>query len=472
MRQNGESMKKASGKGIASQWIMALLAFLVFTSITIPTYPIATQEGLAISEPDYHSREQIRTDLANNLIQQELQENKIADSTAPEGSSLADQPVSISALTGCDNNLPISSVSASGQSSSSNSPQKAIDSLRWSYWKHSASNAFITANLGSLEKKVCSVDIDWYQVGSNTYKFVVYASTDGVTYTKIGGTFTDRNTSGPEKYDVTDTNAKYIKIQMVSGSSVPMMRELDVYGGDTGAPPPPPEKQLFLIANMRIHVNDQQMLVDNYKPHVKPGDFALSHPNAQNFDKYTKQLAPPATPGVQYFSLAEIQSNAASLKSRGAAIVSYDLESEYSPAGDLANPVASVKAACDTLHANGLLCMATPSRALTTQIGGQIAPYLDVYNIQAQALQANGCQTGYKSYVVDMVGKLKVANPDLLVASQVSTSRGTLENMKECFAAVADVVDGANNFYSNDQAGFDSLFGFVEWFDDTYRPTT
>ena len=114
--------------------------------------------------------------------------------------------------------------------------------------------------------------------------------------------------------------------------------------------------------------------------------------------------------------------------------------------------------------------MASPSRALTTQYGVQLAPFLDVYNIQAQALQDNGCQTGYQSYVEDMYRKLKAANPNLLVTSQVSTSRGTLDNMKECFAAVADVVDGANNFYSNDQEGFDKLRGFVEWFDNTYRP--
>ena len=493
-RRKGESMKMANGKGITSQWIVTLLTFLVFTSIIFPMYPKATQEALAISEPDYQSRQQIRTDLVNNLNQnpnptlpatpeqiqrmrQELQDNTIMDSIAPEESSLTAQTPSISALTGCDNNLPISSVSASGQTSSSNSPQKTIDNLRYSYWKHSFSSAWITANLGTVEKKVCYVTIDWYQVGSNTYKFDVYTSKDGVTFTKIAGPFTDTNISGPEKYDVPDINAKFVKIQMVSGTNVPMMRELDVFGGDSGTlpppppppPPPPAAENLFLIAKMRIHVDDQNMLVNLYKPNMKAGDIALSHPNAENFDQYTKQLPGP---GVQYFSLAEITANAAALKARGATIISFDLEPEYSPAVDANNPPAAIKAACEVIHANGMKCMASPSRALTTQYGVQLAPFLDVYNIQAQALQDNGCQTGYQSYVEDMYRKLKAANPNLLVTSQVSTSRGTLDNMKECFAAVADVVDGANNFYSNDQEGFDKLRGFVEWFDDTYRPTS
>ena len=108
-------------------------------------------------------------------------------------------------------------------------------------------------------------------------------------------------------------------IQMVGGTNVPMMRELDVFGGDsdpaaTPPPPPPPAAEnLFLIAKMRIHVDDQNMLVNLYKPNVKAGDIALSHPNAENFDQYTKQLPGP---GVQYFSLAEIMSKRCSTKGK------------------------------------------------------------------------------------------------------------------------------------------------------------
>lgn len=143
------------------------------------------------------------------------------------------------------------------------------------------------------------------------------------------------------------------------------------------------------------------------------GDFALSHSNADNFDQYTKQHPGP---GVQYFYLAEIKSNAALLKSRGAEVISFDLESEYSPESDGQNPVASIKAAREeVVQQNGMICMASPSRALITRYDERLALYLDMYNIQAQELQDNGFPTGYQTYVGDMVMKLRAAIPNLLL---------------------------------------------------------
>ena len=224
------------------------------------------------------------------------------------------------------------------------------------------------------------------------------------------------------------------------------------------------DSQKHFVSIMRANYDDQSQLVDLYSSYINKADIALSHPNEENLE-FTMQI-PVGEHGVQYFSLEEIKSKAASLRSDGVDIISYDIEKEYSPSADIQDPVATVREVCQEVHKYKMKCMVTPARALTTQFGAQIAEYVDFYNIQAQGLQAQPSQ--YKAYVENIVSKLRSANSEMSITVQVSTSRGTLDNMKESFSQVADIVDGVSCWYSNDSEGLNMLGDFVQWFKQNY----
>jgi hypothetical protein len=189
----------------------------------------------------------------------------------------------------------------------------------------------------------------------------------------------------------------------------------------------------------------------------------LSHPNEKNLP-FTKAL--PSQHGVQYFSLAEIESKAATLKSQGVEIVGYDLEREYSPARDLRNPIASVSIVSQIVHKYDMKLMVSPSRELTELYGSRFAMFVDIYNIQAQSLQST--PNDYQMLVDKVAQNLRLANPDLEVFSQVSTARGSLESMKESALLVGEIVDGMTAWYSLDEKGLGKLESFVKWFHDNY----
>lgn len=221
--------------------------------------------------------------------------------------------------------------------------------------------------------------------------------------------------------------------------------------------------QLSIISIMREQFRDQSKLVELYTPLLKSNDYVMTHPNASNL-QYAFEL--PGMKGVEYFSLAEIKDNAPLLESKGVTFISYDIEQYHSPAGDIKDPVISVKTASEIVHQHGMKFMVSPQGKLTKLYGKQFAPYADIYNIQAQHMQQRGCQTKYQEYVEDSVKEIKAANPNITITSQVSTPRGTLDNMKECFSTVADVVDGVTVWYAFKD--LDQVKQFYTWFRNNY----
>jgi hypothetical protein len=180
--------------------------------------------------------------------------------------------------------------------------------------------------------------------------------------------------------------------------------------------------------------------------------------------------------GVEFFSLAEIRQYAPTLKAKGFDYVSYDLEpgATYSPQSEVDDPVGSVRRASEIAHANGLLLEVAPSRAITTAYGEQLAPYVDMYHIQSQALQ--GRPADFESYVKTMSEKLRAANPSLKsVTIQFSTNREAAsgmtlqETMQHDWNLCSDYVDGLTVWFSNNDASLSVLRIFVDWFDEAGR---
>jgi hypothetical protein len=226
----------------------------------------------------------------------------------------------------------------------------------------------------------------------------------------------------------------------------------------------PAGKAKFFVAIMRADHSNQHGLIDLYGSYLNDDDIALSHPNEENLQN-TMQL--PGKHGVQYFLLSEIMLNVTSLKAQGVDIVSYDLEKENASYNELKDPVASVKAASEVVHKNNMKFMISPSIKLTADFGTQFAPFVDIYNIQAQSLQSRPNE--YNNFVEQTVRELRSANPEISISVQVSTARGSLEGMKKSIMSVIDIVDGTSSWYTDDRTGLNKLGGFVKWFDNKYR---
>ena len=219
------------------------------------------------------------------------------------------------------------------------------------------------------------------------------------------------------------------------------------------------------VAMMKSSFYKQQKLVDIFDPCLQSSDLSFSKPKTTNLS-YTMQLA--GKHGAEFSSLAEIQANAADLKQKGADFVSYNIEKGRSPGSELADPVSSIQKARDIVKGEGLMFMVSPSKPLTKTYYAKFAPLVDYYNVQSQSTQSSD-PSAFKSYVEDIVGKLRNANPNMPISVQVSTDKGDLQSMKASFSSVAGIVDGLRCWYSTDDVAFAELKGLLDWFNENYR---
>lgn len=129
----------------------------------------------------------------------------------------------------CNNNLPITSVTASGDDG--NVPQNVLDNNLATRWSSNGVGQFITADLEST-KNICSVDIAWFRGDERMYGFQISASSDGSTFTKLLTTSSSGNTLNSEKYTIPPTDARYVRVT-VTGNTVnnfASITELDIFG--------------------------------------------------------------------------------------------------------------------------------------------------------------------------------------------------------------------------------------------------
>ena len=145
----------------------------------------------------------------------------------------------------CDSNLPISDVTASG-SQSGNPASGVTDNDQNTRWSNQGFGSWIRLDLGGV-KKICSLDIAWYRGNERTNTFDIATSSDGSTFTPIGSEKSKGTSSALEKYDISDSQARYVQIT-VTGNSLNdwiSISEIDVIGSPIQQPPPPPPGDKF-----------------------------------------------------------------------------------------------------------------------------------------------------------------------------------------------------------------------------------
>ena len=137
----------------------------------------------------------------------------------------------------CDSNLPISAVTASG-SQSGNPASGATDNDQNTRWSNQGFGSWLRLDLGGV-KKICSLDIAWYRGNERTNTFDIATSSDGSTFTTIGSEKSKGTSSALEKYDISDSQARYVQIK-VTGNSLNdwiSISEIDVIGSPIQPPP-------------------------------------------------------------------------------------------------------------------------------------------------------------------------------------------------------------------------------------------
>lgn len=85
-------------------------------------------------------------------------------------------------------------------------------------WSNSYIGSWIQLDLGT-SKNICSIDIAWHKGNERQNNFTISASNDGIKYSDIIKSNSSGYTSSFEKYNVIDTNARYLRLT-VNGNSL------------------------------------------------------------------------------------------------------------------------------------------------------------------------------------------------------------------------------------------------------------
>jgi hypothetical protein len=106
--------------------------------------------------------------------------------------------------------LTIVKVAANGERGAG-SAGLAVDKDIHTRWANDGKGSFIQLDLGESEA-ICNIDIDWFIGHKRSYNFVISTSEDGKTFRDIASARSTGQTSSPERYNVHDQTARYVRI--------------------------------------------------------------------------------------------------------------------------------------------------------------------------------------------------------------------------------------------------------------------
>ena len=78
-------------------------------------------------------------------------------------------------------------------------------------WSNNGVGSWVQVDLGT-SNKICDINIAWYKGNERQNNFVISTSTDGIKFSNILSSKSSGSTLNFEKYDIADTNARYIRI--------------------------------------------------------------------------------------------------------------------------------------------------------------------------------------------------------------------------------------------------------------------
>lgn len=90
-------------------------------------------------------------------------------------------------------------------------PSNVLDNDLNTRWSNSGVGSWVQLDLGT-SKTICSIDIAWYKGNERQNNFAISASNDGIKFSNISSSKSSGTTLSPEKYNITDTNARYLRV--------------------------------------------------------------------------------------------------------------------------------------------------------------------------------------------------------------------------------------------------------------------
>lgn len=176
-----------------------------------------------------------------------------SDDEDGEGTEL--ETVQGAATSGCRELAP-AAISANGNDG--NLPSNVDDDDLGTRWSQAGKGAWIQFDLGSV-KNLCNVQIGWHQGERRTNAFVVTASNDGKSFSRVRSGTSSGTTKQLETYSFAGRSGRYVRVT-VNGNSVndwASITELKVFGGDVAAPPPPTGPgTLVPVANLQAALDN------------------------------------------------------------------------------------------------------------------------------------------------------------------------------------------------------------------------
>lgn len=130
----------------------------------------------------------------------------------------------------CIDILPINNVTASNTRPGFPT-SNAIDNSSRTWWASDGESSWIQLDLGSVQN-ICSVDTSWYKGNTHVYNLVLGTSTDGTNFTNVLDSKTNSTGSSTERYNINNTNVRYIRLT-VNGNSennYTSISDIKVYG--------------------------------------------------------------------------------------------------------------------------------------------------------------------------------------------------------------------------------------------------
>ena len=114
-------------------------------------------------------------------------------------------------------NLPIDKLAANGVTGTETAALVA-DGDSATRWQNEGIGSFIQADLGEL-KVVCEIDIAWYKGDRRSFNFVISTSQNGIDFKDIMSSSSTGKTLSPERYDLLDKTAKYVRVTVFGSSA-------------------------------------------------------------------------------------------------------------------------------------------------------------------------------------------------------------------------------------------------------------
>jgi hypothetical protein len=203
-------------------------------------------------------------------------------------------------------------------------------------------------------------------------------------------------------------------------------------------PNPVPRKPVAAVGDLWLDVSLGAPLVDWFNSTAQPTDIArVENPTQLN-------LLNQITTGrklVVFKSAAEAEHLLPEIANQ-IDIIGYNLEhNPANPADEQADPVASVRRMRALADEYNLTLAFGPDHDFALSHGVEIAPYVDIFVLQVQRVQAQP-PTVY-DFVLPFIPQLREANPDLQITVQVRTE-GNVVTITNLIASLKNDLDGVS----------------------------